>query len=147
MDPNEVVGTVVSAQNLADLQNYLVTFNKEIEGADPSSMPVIADADGSDSVNDILASVSVTQSLHSGTDSSSGGHFSTAFYTEQSLLDSGLGEDSSQNIHSLVSGVDNVDNDIVAQIKQVSAFFVCFVFGLGWEVILICIKRIDAVSK
>ena len=117
MDPNEVVGTVVTAQNLADLQNYLVTFNKEIEGGDPSSIPVIVDADGSDSVHDILASVSGT---HSGADSSSGGHFSTAFYTEQSLLDSGLGEDSSHNMHSLVAGVDAVDNDIVAQIKQVS---------------------------
>lgn len=113
---------VVSAQNLADLQNYLSTFNKEIEGADPSSMPVITDADGSESVNDILASVSVSvaQSLHSGVDSSGAGHFSTAFYTEQSLLDSGLGEDSSQNMHSLVTGVDAVDSDLVTQIKQVS---------------------------
>ncbi|XP_070194040.1 uncharacterized protein [Littorina saxatilis] len=111
---------VVSAQNLADLQNYLSTFNKEIEGADPSSMPVITDADGSESVNDILASVSVSvaQSLHSGVDSSGAGHFSTAFYTEQSLLDSGLGEDSSQNMHSLVTGVDAVDSDLVTQIKQ-----------------------------
>jgi hypothetical protein len=57
MDPSEVV---VSAQNLADIQNYLVTFNKEIEGVDPSSIPVITDADASD-VNDILASVSVAQ--------------------------------------------------------------------------------------
>ena len=122
MDPNEVVGAVVSTHNLVDLQNYLVTFNKEIEGADPSSIPVIPDGDGSDSVNDILASVSCAQSLHSGADSSGAGHFSTAFYTEQSLLDSGLGDDSAQNIHSLVTGVDVVDNDLVAQIKQVSVY-------------------------
>nr|KAG5693098.1 hypothetical protein BaRGS_014048 [Batillaria attramentaria] len=48
MDPNEGVGAVVSTQNLSDLQNYLVTFNKEIEGGDPTTIPVITDGDGSD---------------------------------------------------------------------------------------------------
>lgn len=115
MDPSEVVGTVVTSHNLADIQNYLVNFNKEI---DPSSLPGISDTDGSDSVNDILASVSVAQSLQSGADASGASHFSTAFYSEQSLLDSGLGEDSSQNIHSLVAGEDG--DDLVAQIKQES---------------------------
>ncbi|KAL8616375.1 hypothetical protein ACOMHN_032229 [Nucella lapillus] len=113
MDHNEVVGTVVSSHNLADIQNYLVSFNKEI---DPSSLPVISDPDGSDSVNDILASVSAAQALQSGT--SGANHFNTAFYSEQSLLDTSLGEDSSQNIHSLVSGEDG--DDLVAQIKQES---------------------------
>ncbi|KAK7478359.1 hypothetical protein BaRGS_00030363 [Batillaria attramentaria] len=121
MDPNEGVGAVVSTQNLSDLQNYLVTFNKEIEGGDPTTIPVITDGDGSDPVTDMYTSVSVAQALHSGSDSAGAGHFSTAFYSEQSLLDSSLGDDASQHMHSLVTNVDGVDSDIVAQIKQEAA--------------------------
>lgn len=116
MDPNDVVGNSISPQNLNDLHNYLVTFNKEIEGNDPSTMSVITDGDCSDPSTDIYTSV---QSLQNRQDSSSTVHFSTAFYSEQSLLDTSLGDDASNNMHSLVSGEDGVDNDISVHIKQV----------------------------
>ncbi|XP_025116077.1 uncharacterized protein LOC112577248 isoform X2 [Pomacea canaliculata] len=118
MDPSEVVEANVSTQNLNDLQNYLVTFNKEIEVTGQSAIPVIGDADSSDPVTDMYTPGSVAQTLQSGPDATGANHFSTSFYSEQSLLDSSLGDDTSQNIHSLVNTVDGEDNDIVEQIKQ-----------------------------
>ena len=103
--------------NLSDLHNYLVTFNKDIEVSDPLTA---SDQEVSESINDFLSSVSASSTLPD----SSSGHFGSGLYTEQSLLESDLGDVSTANIHSLVTGVDNIDNDIAACVRQVCVY--CF---------------------
>ena len=81
MDHGEDHGSPSAGQNLHDLQNYLVTFQKEMEPGDD----VLSAMDVDTEVNDLYNSRN-SSSLHDPVEQSASEQFSSGFYTEQSKL-------------------------------------------------------------
>ncbi|XP_005096662.1 uncharacterized protein LOC101849454 [Aplysia californica] len=112
MEPEEDNGCPSQGQNLHDLQNYLVTFNKEIESGDD----VLSSMDVDGEVGDLYNPTSGS-SLQEAGEPGVSGQFSSGFYSEQGILDSTLADESAQQMQSLVGGAEG-DADISAAIKQ-----------------------------
>ncbi|XP_059168933.1 zinc finger protein 236-like [Physella acuta] len=111
MDPEDEPGSAGQNQNLHDLQNYLSTFNKEIEpGDDVLSHMGVDTGDVGDLYNPTSGSHHLQEPGEGGVTS----QFSSGFYSEQGILDTPLSDETTHQIQSLVG---STDTDIV-NIKQ-----------------------------
>ncbi|BFZ19819.1 hypothetical protein BsWGS_22858 [Bradybaena similaris] len=112
MDPEDETGSAGQGQNLHDLQNYLSTFNKEIEPGDD----VLVNMDVDSGVGDVseLYSSNPDNALQDSADGPVTSQFSSGFYSEQGMLDTPLSDESTHQIQNM----GGVDRDAEADIKQ-----------------------------